>query len=263
MLSLRFSEIQNMVDILVQKGLSYSTIKKAYEAASACHRYFRIENRISYDPFDGIVLPTSLEKDIGKIKFFNKEEREKIVNTLRKENSEGQRNYRLGEVYILLMYTGMSVGELCALKWDDIDFENKIIRVDKNAIEVTKEEGRILTQNSAKTRHSIRFIPMTNKAYEALIHLKEITGNEEYIITSSNHNRIRPSKLTNEFKRILVSIGIQLCGVHTLRHTFASMLFNNGCDVRIVSELLGHTNTKVTVHINYPHISDYLKVKVA
>ena len=101
---------------------------------------------------------------------------------------------------------------------------------------------------------------MTDKAYLSLLELKKITGEHEYIITSSNGVRIRPSRLDTTFYQILGAIPLQKVGVHTLCHTFATMLFHNGCDVKVVSELLGHSNTKITENI-YIHIIQQQKVK--
>lgn len=74
-----------------------------------------------------------------------------------------------------------------------------------------------------------------------------------------------PRNINRMFHSILIKSGIaktydDFCGVHTLRHTFASMLFQNGCDVKIVSEILGHSNTKITENI-YIHILQQQKIK--
>lgn len=164
------------------------------------------------------------------------------------------------------MYSGLRAGELCALTWEDIDFAARTINVRKNAVEV-REKGNdgkmhsiLKTQDSTKTRSGTRIIPMTEKAFLALSELQKITGEYEYIITSSNGERIRPSRLDRTFHLMLDEIGLQHVGVHTLRHTFATMLFHNGCEVKVVSELLGHSNTKITENI-YIHVIQEQKVK--
>ena len=101
---------------------------------------------------------------------------------------------------------------------------------------------------------------MTQKAFDALSELQKITGEYEHIITSSNGQRIRPSRLGQTFSLILAAIGMERVGLHTLRHTFATMLFSNGCEVKIVSDLLGHSNTKITENI-YIHLIQQQKVK--
>lgn len=263
---LTHSQIQKMVNDLSDSGLSYSTVKKAYEAVSGCMRYYRIKNSTSFNPCEGISLPELKRKESSDIKFFTQEERKQIVDEATREFENGVPVYRLGWAYVLLLYSGLRVGELCALTWKDIDFQEKTIKVHKNAVEYCEKDEKgishsvLQTQNSTKTKSGIRTVPMTQKAHFALSELQKITGQYEYIITSSNGHRIRPSRLGQTFSLILSALGMDRVGVHTLRHTFATMLFYNGCELKVVSEILGHSNTKITENI-YIHIIKQQKVK--
>lgn len=263
---LTHSKIQKMINDLNESGLSYSTIKKAYEAVSGCMRYYRIETSTSFNPCEDITLPEANRKEDSDIEFFTKEERIRIVEEATRTYQDGKHVYRLGWMFVLMLYSGMRVGEVCALTWDDIDFSARTINVRKNAVEVREkdEDGEshsvLITQNSTKTRSGTRIIPMTEKAYHALSKLQKITGDCEYIISSSKGKRIRPSRIDRSFHLILDAIGLKRVGVHTLRHTFATMLFHNGCEVKVVSELLGHSNTKITENI-YIHVIQEQKVK--
>lgn len=263
---LNHSQIQKMVNDISDSGLSYSTVKKAYEAVSGCLKYYRIKTSTSFNPCEGITLPELKRREASDIRYFTDTERKLIVDEATRTFSNGVYAYRLGWAFVLLMYSGLRAGELCALTWSDINFYDKTIRVNKNAVEYSEwdEEGVshsvFKTQNSTKTRSGMRIIPMTQKALTALKELKEITGNYEYIITSSNGNRIRPSRLGRTFASILMAIGMERVGLHALRHTFATMLFNNGCEVKVVSELLGHSNTKITENI-YIHVIQQQRVK--
>ena len=263
---LTHSKIQKMVNDLNESGLSYSTIKKAYEAVSGCMRYYRIETSTSFNPCEDITLPEANRKEDSDIEFFTKEERIRIVEEATRTYQDGKHVYRLGWMFVLMLYSGMRVGEVCALTWDDVDFSARTINVRKNAVEVREkdENGEVhyvlKTQNSTKTRSGTRIIPMTEKAYLALSELQKITGDCEYIISSSKGKRIRPSRIDRSFHLILDAIGLKRVGVHTLRHTFATMLFHNGCEVKVVSELLGHSNTKITENI-YIHVIQEQKVK--
>ena len=263
---LTHSQIQKMVNSLSDSGLSYSTVKKAYEAVSACVRYYRIKTSTSFNPCEGITLPEQKRKESSDIRFFTDEERKLIVNEATRKFSNGVSAYRLGWAYVLLLYSGLRVGELCALTWKDIDFEERTIKVYKNAVEYAERDDNgksrsvLKTQNSTKTRSGMRTLPMTQKAFDALSELQKVTGKYEYIITSSNGQRIRPSRLGQTFSLILSAIDMDRVGLHTLRHTFATMLFNNGCEVKVVSDLLGHSNTKITENI-YIHLIQQQKVK--
>ena len=263
---LTHTHIQKMVNALTESGLSYSTVKKAYEAVSGCLRYYRIKTSTSHNPCECITLPENQRKDDSGIAFFTEEERRLIVQEATRKYPSVKDVYRLGWVYVLLLYSGLRAGELCALTWNDINFSERSITVNKTAVEVREKDasGRahsvLQTQNSTKTRNGVRIIPMTEKAYTALSELQKITGQYEHITTSSNGVRIRPSRLDTTFHKILSAINLKKVGVHTLRHTFATMLFSNGCEVKVVSELLGHSNTKITENI-YIHIIQQQKVK--
>lgn len=263
---LNHSQIQKMVNDISESGLSYSTVKKAYEAVSACMRYYRVKTSTSFNPCEGITLPELKRKESSDIRFFTDEERRLIVEEATRIFSNGAPAYRLGWAYVLLLYSGLRVGELCALTWSDIDFQERTIKVHKNAVEFSEEDedgitrSVLKTQNNTKTRSGMRIVPMTKKAFTALSELKKVTGECEYIITSSKGRRIRPSRLGQTFSLILTAIDMERVGLHTLRHTFATMLFNNGCEIKVVSELLGHSNTKITENI-YIHVIQKQRVK--
>lgn len=263
---LTHARIQKMVNDLNESGLSYSTIKKAYEAVSGCLRYYRIQTATSFNPCEDITLPEAKKKDDSDISFFTAEERKRIVEEATRKFQSGKSVYRIGWAFVLLLYSGLRVGELCALTWKDVDFSERTITVNKCAIEVREKDKNgkshsvLKTQDSTKTRSGTRIIPMTEKAFLALSELQKITGEYEYIITSSKGERIRPSRLDRTFHLMLDEIGLQHVGVHTLRHTFATMLFHNGCEVKVVSELLGHSNTKITENI-YIHVIQEQKIK--
>lgn len=155
------------------------------------------------------------------------------------------------------------MGEALSLKWSDVDFDNKTITVSKNNALIKKrdDEGRklggyeLVTQDSTKTSSGNRVIPINRSAEEVLIVLKK-DNTTPYVITNSRQKQVMPTNFERSFKALLKSIGIEgEYGVHSLRHTFASLLFAKGVDVKIVSKLLGHSNVKITYDI-YVHLFD-------
>ena len=131
---LSHADVQNMVNQLRDDEKSYSTIKKAVEAISGCMRAYRIQTKSSINPCEGIELPENIRKQSGEIKYFNAEERKKIVDVTNLKYNNGKPIYRLGPIIIVLMYTGMRIGELIALTWNDVDLTNKTITISKNAV---------------------------------------------------------------------------------------------------------------------------------
>lgn len=265
-------DVQSMINDLSKTELSYSTIKKAYGAVNSVMKVYRVRTQTALNPCEGVLLPKKKEKEISDIKYFKDEEIKLIENEATRKYSNGRDVYRLGYSIILLMYTGMRVGEMLALTWDDIDFENKTITVNKNAVAATEDGERKMTiQDSTKTKKSTRIIPMTSKAMEALRYIKNITGDNDYVISSKNNKLIHPENINRMFHSILVNVGIMKpkaerreddisYGVHTLRHTFASLLFKNNCEIKVISEILGHADTKITENI-YIHLSQEQKKK--
>ena len=152
------------------------------------------------------------------------------------------------------------MGEALSLCWDDIDFKSKTITVGKNNVLAKKRNTNgervggyeLQTQNSTKTSNGNRVIPINQTAEDALRALK-VNNETPYVIINSRQNRVLPSNFERSFQHILESAEIAPYGVHALRHTFASMLFSKGVDVKIVSRLLGHSSVKITYDI-YVHL---------
>lgn len=264
------TDVQTMVNELIDSGLSYSTVKKAYEAVNGCLREYRIKTSSSFNPCEGITLPTTSERPVSDIVFFDEGQRPLIREEAVRKYKTGKPVYRLGHSIIVLMYTGLRIGELLALKWKDIDFVNKTITVNKNAVVSKVVDGDeshyvIINQPSTKTLSGDRIIPLSDIASQSLQEMHKITGNNEFVMSSNTGKQVSPRNINRMFHNILLKAGIassadDFCGVHALRHTFASMLFMNGCEIKIVSELLGHADTKITENI-YVHLIQKQKIK--
>ena len=170
----------------------------------------------------------------------------------------------LGELVPFLIFTGLRIGEAIALEWKDIDYKNKTITVNKNVVEVkSKETGKYILekQDSTKTDSSTRIIPISNNAMECIKNLKEINGDKKFIFASQTGQYISPSNFNRMFRGIQKALNYEVTlGLHSLRHTFATLMLNNGIDVKIVSELLGHSNVSVTYNI-YIHTIQSQKIK--
>ncbi|MBR3866007.1 MAG: site-specific integrase [Clostridia bacterium] len=141
------------------------------------------------------------------------------------------------------------MGEALSLCWDDVDFENRTITVNKNSVLSKKRDidgnrtggYELQTQNSTKTSNGNRVIPINRSAEDALRELQK-NNNTPYVIINNRNHQVLPSNFERSFHALLKNAGIAGdYGVHALRHTFASMLFAKGVDVKIVSKLLGHS----------------------
>ena len=168
----------------------------------------------------------------------------------------------------MLLYTGLRIGELLGLKWNNIDFENKILKVSGNLKQVkNRDENKgeakyIVIEQTTKTKSGNRIIPLSDKAIEALKYFeKRKIKKDSYVLITKNGKSVSARNRDTTFRQILKNAGIdKISGVHSLRHTFASMLFKKGVDPKTVSELLGHSDVSITYNI-YIHIIHEQKTK--
>ncbi len=175
--------------------------------------------------------------------------------------SNGVLKYKNGWGIILMIFTGLRLGEAIALKWSDFDRENKRIKVRRNIALVKNRSSKgskynIIEQNTVKTDKSERSIPLSEKAVEALSHLEK--NSSTYVMSTKDGNPIRPRNLQNLFDSMLKDTDISHKGLHATRHSFASMLFRMGADIKTVSELLGHTDIRITSN-TYIHLIEKQK----
>ena len=176
-----------------------------------------------------------------------------LVDTLMKDNS-------LIKTGILLsLFTGIRIGELCALQWGDISFDENIIIIRKTMQRLQKEDNS--TKNGGKTyiliskpksKCSNRQIPLPSFLIDILQKYKD--KNENYILTNDPISFIEPRTLQNHFKRIIKQINLKDINYHALRHTFATRCVEAGFDIKSLSEILGHSSVKITLD-KYVHSS--------
>lgn len=151
-------------------------------------------------------------------------------------------------------FTGLRIGELCALQWGDIDLESRLLRVKKTVQRVPVPNGRYKTSvvvSTPKTDTSARIIPLPGFLAELLEPRRREDG---VFLVSGREKPTEPRTLTRCFKEILQSAGLPDVKFHTLRHTFATNCLQRNFDVKTLSEILGHANTDITMRI-YVHTS--------
>lgn len=153
---------------------------------------------------------------------------------------------------LLCLYTGLRLGELCALKWSDIDFGNSLIRVSSTVQRLAVDDSptkTILLETAPKSDFSKREIPLTPSVLELL---KQFKNSGEYVFGCSRP--MEPRTLQNHFKKLTKEIGIPEKNFHMLRHTFATNCIEGGTDVKSLSEILGHSDVQITLN-RYVHPS--------
>ena len=163
----------------------------------------------------------------------------------------------------ITLYTGLRIGEACALQWDDIDMEARVIYVRRTVSRTwSGENGKKcsrLTVGPPKTPSSLRCIPMCSVLHEVLSSYPR-RKEKGYVLLGSNGGLVSPRTFEYRYKQILNRCGLQLLNYHALRHTFATRCIERGVDIKTLCEILGHANAATTLNI-YVHSSMDLKKK--
>ena len=152
---------------------------------------------------------------------------------------------------LISLYMGLRVGEVCGLKWSDIDFAKSILTVRRTVQRISTENGTILSVDTPKTNSSCRCIPIPEFLLKLLENLRNQDDN--YILSGSNHP-IEPRTLQRRFKSILKKAKFPSIHFHSLRHMFATNCIQMGFDVKTLSEILGHSSVETTLKL-YVHSS--------
>lgn len=203
---------------------------------------------------DSKVFSPKLHKNI--IKVLTQEEQRQLENFIYQHPDP----IRLG--ILTALYSGIRIGELCALQWGDIYFDSRIIQISKTMIRIqnmddnSEKKTRILISRP-KTESSNRMVPLPSFIADFLIRFRQ--DPEDYLITGTE-KYMEPRTCLCKYKKILKEAGLELFTFHTLRHTFATRCIESGFDAKSLSEILGHAEINTTLR-NYVHPSIELKKK--
>ena len=153
---------------------------------------------------------------------------------------------------LLCLHTGLRLGELCALKWKDIDFGNRMVSVNQTVQRLYREGGKtktVLLETEPKSEYSRREIPLPVIVLELF---EKIRHEGNYVF--GKDKPMEPRTLQNHFKRLLKKAGLKHKNFHALRHTFATNCIESGADIKSLSEILGHSDVQISLN-RYVHPS--------
>lgn len=162
---------------------------------------------------------------------------------------------------LISLHTGLRIGEICALAWEDIDFHNEIIRVRHTVARVVDTDGISFGNpkyviDVPKTKSSVRDIPVPSSVLPVLKRMHEQAVSD--YVASEKETFVSPRTYEYRYHRLLCECGIVPLNYHALRHTFATRCIEAGVDVKSLSEILGHANVSVTLN-TYVHSSMKMK----
>lgn len=153
----------------------------------------------------------------------------------------------------LCLFTGIRLGEVCSLKWADIDQNRGLLHVNRTVQRIESKEGptkTVLLESPPKSVFSKRIIPMSDSLLSLLIKFKR--EGQEYVL--QKNRPMEPRTYQNHFKKYLKQIDAPNYNFHVLRHTFATNCVDSGMDIKSLSEILGHSNVQITLN-RYVHPS--------
>ncbi len=152
---------------------------------------------------------------------------------------------------VFCLYSGLRIGELLSLQWEDIDLEKRLITVSKNCYDHWGTEGYSKVIESPKTMSSYRLIPLPEKLIPYLLEYKK-NCKSQFLVSDNKGGVISVRSYQKTFQALLKKLNIPHMGFHSLRHTFATRALECGMDIKTLSEILGHKNPSITLS-TYAH----------
>lgn len=230
-------EIQTYI-IEQSKELKQETVINITKILSQSFKYAVEEEYILDTPYKNIKIPK--DKDIKEVKIFKKDEVEKIISI--KGDSEQKKN-----IVNLAYRTGMRIGEILALKWEDINFEQKFLTVRRTLSCYNDSEPELC---EPKTKGSRRRIDLD---YITIEILKNTEQTSEFVFSKNNGSILSRQCISKSLRKMCEYANVPYHSFHSLRHTHASILLANGVHPKIVQERLGHSKISTTMD-TYSHL---------
>ena len=241
-----YNEAKEYVIYLNKKNDAKSTISRKLSSLRTFYKYLVLNNKVESNPF---LLVSSPKKEIRIPKFINYNNMEEILNVPNIKTKEGQRERVILEV---LYASGVRVSELVNIKLKDIDFSNKNILIFGKG---SKE--RLVSFGD----YALEYINLYLKEGRNLL----LDGvKSDYLIVGKKSEKLTTRRVEQIIDDIIKRTSIRLnITPHMFRHTFATHLLDNGCDLLVVQELLGHaslSSTEIYTHVSNEHLREvYLK----
>lgn len=250
-------DLQQAVNALVEKNYSWSTIKKAYDMLNAFYKFQTQRGCLLRNPMEQCKMPAreNVLKPEKEIVYMSEQQvREFSKEALSYAYGSSKLKYRYGPAFVFLIYTGLRVGELCALQWKDFDLKKKTVSITKNLMEIYNRDygagrekaAQYTTKISTTKTRSTRIVPLNQKAliaYELMQQAAPYKDPDDYVLCTARRKPATPRQMERRLAYLLRSTELDLppCGCHMLRHTCASLLFSKKLQVEIIASILGHS----------------------
>lgn len=243
--------------VVIELSKTYVLYNHYLSVINRIFKYAVLMDILDSNPFDKVIKPKSRQTQ-RKGNFLTKEELKEFLKLAKTATL----SYFFPLVH-LMSYTGLRQGEALALKWSDIDFENKKITVNKTAARI-KEKQTLQTPKTKNSKRVISIDPTTLsilkswKKDQIKIYFKNgkhFEGDENFIFTNQRGEWVHIHNFIRYFKRFVTDHKLKPITPHGLRHTHASLLFSAGVEPKNISDRLGHSTVQITLDL-YTHITE-------
>lgn len=247
-------KVQQFVFDKLDAGLSEKTIRDIIIVLKMILKFGIKNGYLEYAQIDAKFPSKQEKKDLDVL---SKADQKKFMEHLRN-------NFTFKNLGIFIcLSTGMRIGEICGLRWCDVDTVEGVIKVRHTLQRIYIIEGETrhteLLLDTPKTANSVRDIPMSSELLKMLKSLNKVV-NENYYVISNDIKPIEPRTYRNYYKKLCKQLDIQELKFHGLRHSFATRCIESKADYKTVSVLLGHSNISTTLNL-YVHPNKEQKKK--
>lgn len=244
--------IEEFSNALLSDGLSPKTVRDILVVLKAVLKHCRRQIGEGFPDIE-VIYPKERKR---KMRVLTLEEQQQLVRFLLSDMDE----VKFGVLLALL--TGLRIGEVCALKWEDISVADRVIRVSSTmqrlqTLDKASSTKTKITVGEAKSQTSQREIPLSASAFDLCKRMQAFNG-KAYVLTGDPLRYLEPRVLQYRLAKFADACGLKDVHFHALRHTFATRCVEVGFEIKSLSEILGHASAKVTLD-RYVHSSLALK----
>lgn len=253
------SEIDRHIQFLILEGkLSESSITKTLDVLNAAFAWAVLQGDLEKNPVEA-VKPKLIKKlkklsvkhaDEADVMVLQENEVNAVVKEASKVDREGKRVYSAGDYLLLLLYTGMRCGEMIALRWRDVDWENGLLTIEKGASMVKNREksdgndnNYVMHEDSTKNQkaRTIQLTPEAEQVLKRLYSASKCRGPNDLITPTNTGKMNTASNLEHRMKVVLKNAGLEEIkgGLHIFRKTFATQMYEKGARVEEIAAYIG------------------------
>ena len=238
---LTVSSVHDFIENKMKEGLSAKYVRDIIIVFKSMTKYIsKIHGYVNR--LENVILP---KKERNDMNLLSKPEQEKL-SKFAINNTD---NTKLG--VLLSYYTGLRIGEICGLKWGDIDFNKCTIKINRTVQRIYKNDSTEVIITSPKSERSARIIPIPQFLLDIL---KAHRNSDLTFVLSGTKKFVEPRTMQYRFKALLKKADLPSVNYHSLRHMFATNCIEIGFDVKTLSEILGHATVETTLN-RYVHSS--------